>query len=1498
MARIRFYLLTILVFSLTTSLFGAGPVLQSVTYSPDDNTLHLVFDQEVKSTNVLLGGFSFDDDNQGPAADLAVTGGQVLTTAALSTTLDIDLLYGDIIDSFVGEYYGNTTYLFELWGTHTDQVMRFEALDQGNLELLVAAGSFVNANNELNTAQRVAVTYTASGTHPEIVGAVYDANVNLLSLAFSDVVQFDQIAEDRSQGGGPGNGELQTPIGSNDPGEDRNDNGTLDYEQNIRFMRIGFTGTGGAMTLENLGGVIQVADDDTLDIYLTRNDAKRIETSIGLDEALQLDVQPWAFVDTLYNPNAASDLVVNVIADSVDFVPDSAVYNLSKNEMSLYFPNLMDAGRIVKTTQPAPVYTKIHVSNGTNTYTLSGVEGNPAPIAGTGTSAFKWKLPIVDQAGVEALLGSGTLTLAMDNFAVYDDLGNGNGDASGVSLRVTETVLPNEQPPHLIATTYDMDSHILTLTWDLTLGIGFYQGEALLAYDEEADPVLLEGFHAYDTVADSVVSFGSGQIYFEGSKKNTYVELSETDAIWLETYPNLDALQMEVEGAVFNAFLFLNGNAALTHTDAVPVAVEVLADTTAPALLSSRINVFDRTLELDMDEPVELAGVSSADFSISGIELAGTIEALSGAEYDDALQIALEDGVFEQILALPDSQLTAPELIVADNAMTNISGLSLVADTSISTIGRNFYLRSFEAFAPSPKTHFGILKILGEHCDIYVAEDVWEEKVDMDDLQAVLEAFETRAPNDTTRGIKEMVDGYYGGVLDTDGNGKVIIFLADVLDEYDLGRNDTKDNLFENGYVSMTDTTDVAYSNQADIIYLDVDPQIVGEPPYSEWDESMFNALAYQYALMSAYHNKPDQERWIQFGIALKLQELAVGNVKFFGDGANTSTTADNELTYINASLLKGRNDLYNVYNFFTYLTEKYPGETDPLIIVRDLAQSEAIGIAALDTVLINRANGLSTADAYSNYATACFLDLTQYNPTNTAELDSAAYGGLYSFDALDLNAPPSGKNAGNLPWDAAAGNGAPFAKSVIKPWSFNYYVCRAYFVNLDGDVVLVSPDLSETDTLVFDGYDGIDFRVKKIMLRSSFLEDMTTDFEVVDFELDETMGRGKLPVTTDDHFRFRDTSPDTTTGSQLLALVVAKTDYTQPPVTYDFVITNVVGTPTLGDFYAVQNPDADTYLDLFVVSERPIYGLTGEEGASVQVIGTVDTISVGLSKLHDFGSTASVYAGKYELTEAGSFELLFTGRDQNGVSFTPVSQNISIGMARPTASLWLDLPDDLGFLSVPSGAVSAEHWLVASQRHFKKAQGDLFSTPTLPTGIEAVSEVVSTTPDPLHLGKAAILSINLNQEQLEVADELGLYLRMEDGWHYIGGRVDAASKTLQASVGQLGEFILAKGDHGIPEEDLLLPLTYSLEQNHPNPFNPTTTISYALPEAGRVTIRVYDILGQEIETLVHAEMAAGRYEIEWNPDDGRHGPRSSGVYFYTMECNGFRQVNKMVYTK
>jgi hypothetical protein len=97
-------------------------------------------------------------------------------------------------------------------------------------------------------------------------------------------------------------------------------------------------------------------------------------------------------------------------------------------------------------------------------------------------------------------------------------------------------------------------------------------------------------------------------------------------------------------------------------------------------------------------------------------------------------------------------------------------------------------------------------------------------------------------------------------------------------------------------------------------------------------------------------------------------------------------------------------------------------------------------------------------------------------------------------------------------------------------------------------------------------------------------------------------------------------------------------------------------------------------------------------------------------------------------------------------------------------------------------------------------------------------------------------------------------------------------------------------GEVGIEEAATLLPITFDVVHNHPNPFTKITEIKYALPKDSRVNITVYNLSGQKIATLVHSQNKAGYHTVQWDTKN-----YSSGIYFIRFEAGNYTETKKIV---
>jgi flagellar hook assembly protein FlgD len=95
-----------------------------------------------------------------------------------------------------------------------------------------------------------------------------------------------------------------------------------------------------------------------------------------------------------------------------------------------------------------------------------------------------------------------------------------------------------------------------------------------------------------------------------------------------------------------------------------------------------------------------------------------------------------------------------------------------------------------------------------------------------------------------------------------------------------------------------------------------------------------------------------------------------------------------------------------------------------------------------------------------------------------------------------------------------------------------------------------------------------------------------------------------------------------------------------------------------------------------------------------------------------------------------------------------------------------------------------------------------------------------------------------------------------------------------------------------------IIPSEFALSKNYPNPFNPITHLDYSLPKRSQVRLRVYNMVGQEIITLINEEKQYGNYSISWNGIDSKGRNVASGVYFAELRSNDKSSVTKMLLLK
>jgi hypothetical protein len=142
--------------------------------------------------------------------------------------------------------------------------------------------------------------------------------------------------------------------------------------------------------------------------------------------------------------------------------------------------------------------------------------------------------------------------------------------------------------------------------------------------------------------------------------------------------------------------------------------------------------------------------------------------------------------------------------------------------------------------------------------------------------------------------------------------------------------------------------------------------------------------------------------------------------------------------------------------------------------------------------------------------------------------------------------------------------------------------------------------------------------------------------------------------------------------------------------------------------------------------------------------------------------------------------------------------------------------------------------------------------------------------------------------------------------WDCYDGMVNSSSWFPTREVGELWQNFVSEGsiidtsacDSTTVETDFKIPEKFLLHPPYPNPFNPSTTLRYDLPEQTTVNIIIYDMLGRRVKTVVKTNQEAGFKSVIWDGTNNQGKPVSAGVYFYQIQAGDFVLTKKMVLLK
>ncbi len=290
------------------------------------------------------------------------------------------------------------------------------------------------------------------------------------------------------------------------------------------------------------------------------------------------------------------------------------------------------------------------------------------------------------------------------------------------------------------------------------------------------------------------------------------------------------------------------------------------------------------------------------------------------------------------------------------------------------------------------------------------------------------------------------------------------------------------------------------------------------------------------------------------------------------------------------------------------------------------------------------------------------------------------------------------------------------------------------------------------------------------------------------------------------------------------------------------------------------QNPLLPQYVDLYAISDS---ALQGTPLMRLRRPGNL-TDTIALSQI-----SANIYKGSYEFTSIGSDTISVYALALNGLD-TTAYRYLQVESFVPGAAVTLKNGDGSASVSFPADAAKEKMFVTMTREEKQSHVPALLGNPY-------------TFGPPREFDRPLRMVFKYDESGLKNFSEqhLAIYkLGSGSAWTPVESWVDPYRKDVVANVTVLGTYAVGY-DPTITSH--LIPREYALEQNFPNPFNPQTTIRFSLPAGGTATLKIYDVMGQEVAQLMRGQLQPGNYNVSWGGKDASGRDVASGVYFYRL---------------
>lgn len=1410
-----------LLFFLLPALVSASVSLTGVTYREAESQLIFKFDTQVQYDNVILSRITL----QRLIGDINLGDGSEIVSTSNADSLVISLIYSD--DDVI----------------NLDQKDAMERTIQTNqIFVVVGENAFLDLNNqgndEVTKSDSLLVNYIPRSEELTLLAANYDAGLNELELTFNKKVLVD-----------------------------------LNY---VKFQNIDVNG----VKLSIVGNeILNTTDSTVIKIKIGKDDQKAIESS-NLEGAIA-SVR-GAFRGEKYNPSDNTTVGLNVVPDPDPIIVLSAGYDAEKNELSVdfnqaiqdpvfpdnFFPSgiaISDGGLHDNLVLSIPLF-------------IPEDEGDPEKWVGVKTlnegTTLVVTVTAVAQEYIETVMATDNLHIFIQGFTVYDELENGNIEASQIPAEFTEDPKPLVFDPE--NSVYDADANNLWLSFSERLDIKNevnYLGITLVDPADTTKKFTFESIDEEDLVVNS-------------TRKRIEIDITGDQEAIIESF---SALQLILEPfVVFSKDKSPNGNVGVTFEE--NVIIPFANDTTPPVPEVVRYDSKDGVMILEFDDAVR-----RSTFDPTGVTFAGVTLDNLGAIIDSVnsnyirYQVSIPQSVI--LDQVSDELKVAPKFSLAERLINNFAGLANLeiidgedGEEYLVGYGRFFWTLGKESFPLGNELIFGSIRKIGPHSEFYVDDADWRTSVIPDDIDSLYKAFEVQLththPDDSIRtdGIYNMLTNIFGQPTDIDMNGKLTIFLYNVRDDYfnkdadEGGRNNTSRKIYNPGYIEKNDqlpASENPYSNEADILYIDTYPQMVNPPEVEDEDDPRFptaiNALADVFQRIIANNETPNEEAWLVEGLSSISQFLATNQWTAFMDEFVLKNTANNNLTFSVYSYQTRANQA-NSYLFNLYMYEQYGYK----YLSELAAYTRKTGMGRINWILTSFLDPNSTLpEVFRNYGIACLFDKVEYDEADSTQVTDHKFG----FINEDLALPAI---VGLVPLTFFDENSSAIKNSIA--WAYSYLQIAGLDVTGEEEF---NTGLANNGMVMINSSNEAILQVVGATQDRNQLETVVPEFNLVSAELDE-QNEGQLPM----QFSSGDSTLTFRENYKTMILIVLNTGDRDIQVAY----SNDYSAPEFAALSVIKSALIDRFLDVYLTSNEALYtDLT--EGPTIRYVTAAnDTINLDVTKMFEEDGVALntyLYNAKFNVGTPGTYEIIASARDLSGNQIPVDNGVVSIAKILGSGRTTLTMPDDI-VVQVHEKSLPTDSYIYV----IKLPERNVVDKPDSYSAGEVYSIMTSKK-----LSGIYTISIPYQKSRLTFSEnEIGLFRLDADSktWLPVTSQIDMKQNVVTADLSSEGFYQLRKGV-AVSE---ILPGKFALFQNYPNPFNPSTTVRFSVPEQSPVKITVFNLLGQRIITLVDKVYEPGYHTVVWNGTDSRNRLVASGIFFYEFRAGNEVDIKKMVLLK